>query len=128
MRFANLQRLAPGWRTFLCGGSNLKSQTEKRKNVGYGCNNINEGLERKFCRILCNEQKKVFIPEIPSFLSSMLQYGKISFINYVINRPLAQLLSARSRCGRYGARFPDRSNRHSVANGSPPLRRSFGAV
>ena len=28
---------------------------------------------------------------------------------------LAQLLSARYRCGRSGVRFPDRSNRHSVA-------------
>ena len=27
-----------------------------------------------------------------------------------------------------GLRFPGRSNRHSVANGSPPLRRLFGAV
>ena len=44
------------------------------------------------------------------------------------NRPLAQLLSARYRCGRSGVRFPGRSNRHSVANDSPPLRRFFGAV
>ena len=44
------------------------------------------------------------------------------------DRPLAQLQSARSRCGRFGVRFPDRSNRHSVANDSPPLRRFFGAV
>ena len=38
------------------------------------------------------------------------------------NRPLAQLLSARYRCGRSGVRFPGRSNRHSAANDSPPLR------
>ena len=44
------------------------------------------------------------------------------------NRPLAQLLSARYRCGRSGVRFPGRSNRHTVANDSPPLRRFFGAV
>ena len=43
-------------------------------------------------------------------------------------RPLAQLLSASYRCGRSGVRFPGRSNRHSVANDSPPLRRFFGAV
>ena len=52
--------LHQGWRTFLNGGSNLRSQTEKRKNVGHGCNNIYEGLERKFCRNLCKEQKKDF--------------------------------------------------------------------
>ena len=45
-----------------------------------------------------------------------------------IYRPLAQSLSARYRCGRSGVRFPGRSNRHSVANDSPPLRRFFGAV
>ena len=44
------------------------------------------------------------------------------------NRPLAQLQSARFRCGRSEVRFPGRSNRHSVANDSPPLRRFFGAV
>ena len=53
-----LHLLYQGWRTFLSGGSNLRSQTEKRKNVGHGCNNINEGLERKFCRNLYKEQKK----------------------------------------------------------------------
>ena len=30
-------------------------------------------------------------------------------------------------CGRSGVRFPGWSNRHSVANGSPPLRR-FGVT
>ena len=45
-----------------------------------------------------------------------------------VDRPLAQSLSARYRCGRSGVRFPGRSNRHSVANDSPPLRRFFGAV
>ena len=30
-----------------------------------------------------------------------------------------QLLCARYQCGRSGVRFPNRSNRHSVANGSP---------
>ena len=49
-------------------------------------------------------------------------------VTMIADRPLAQLLSARSRCGRSGVRFPDRSNRHSVANGSPPLRSFFGAV
>ena len=45
------------------------------------------------------------------------------------DRPLAQLLSARYRCRRSGIRFPGRSNLHSVhSNGSPPLRRFFGAV
>ena len=44
------------------------------------------------------------------------------------DRPLAQLQSARYRCGRSGVRFLGRSNRHSVANDSPPLRRFFGAV
>ena len=31
-----LDSLTQGWRTFLSGGSNLKSST-KKKNVGYGC-------------------------------------------------------------------------------------------
>ena len=55
--------LCQGWRTFLSGWSNLRSQTEKRKNVGHGCNHINERLERKFCRNLCKEQKKRFSPQ-----------------------------------------------------------------
>ena len=66
----------------------------------------------------------------------LLLQNKVRFVNLAnedeisldLNRPLAQLLSARFRCGRSGVRFPDRSNRHSVANGSPPLRRFFGAV
>ena len=41
---------------------------------------------------------------------------------------LAQLLSPPYRCGRSGVRLPGRSNRHSVANDSPSLRRLFGAV
>ena len=41
---------------------------------------------------------------------------------------LAQLLSARYRCGRSKARFPGRSNWHRIASGSPPPRRFFGAV
>ena len=41
---------------------------------------------------------------------------------------LAQLLSARYRCGKSWVRFPDRSYQNSVANDSPPLRRLFGAV
>ena len=41
---------------------------------------------------------------------------------------IAQLSSTRCRCGRSGVQIPGRSNRHSVANGSPPLRRFFGAV
>ena len=41
---------------------------------------------------------------------------------------LAQLLSPPYRCRRCGVRMPGRPNRHSVANGSPPLRRLFGAV
>ena len=36
----------------------VKFKIADRKNVGHGCNNINEGLERKFCRNLCKEQKK----------------------------------------------------------------------
>ena len=55
--------LYQGWRTFLSGGSNLRSQTEKRKNVGHGCHNINEDLKRKFCRNLCKEQKKRSSPQ-----------------------------------------------------------------
>ena len=38
------------------------------------------------------------------------------------------LLSTRYLCGRSGVRFRGRSNRLNVANGSPPLRRFFGAV
>ena len=39
------------------------------------------------------------------------------------NRPLVQLLSERYRSGRSGVRIRGRSNWHSVANGSPQLRR-----
>ena len=44
------------------------------------------------------------------------------------NLCFAQLLSARFWCGKSGVRFPGWSNRHSVANGSPPLRCFFGAA
>ena len=57
-----------------------------------------------------------------------LRITDLCLVNSKLNRPLAQLLSARYRCGRFGVRFPGRSNRHSVANDSPPLRRFFGAV
>ena len=40
----------------------------------------------------------------------------------------AQLLRHRYRCGRSGAQLSDGSNRHSVADRSPSLRRFFGAV
>ena len=53
---------------------------DRKKKVGYGCNNINKGLEPKFCRNLCKEQiKKIFTSEIPNFPSSMLQCEKLSF-------------------------------------------------
>ena len=66
-------------------------------------------------------------------LIDLIQLGAYHFHLSVSNNlenqwPLAQLSRARSRCGRSGVRFPDRSNRHSVANGSPRLRRFFGAV
>ena len=54
--------------------------------------------------------------------------SELEAVNFKEDRPLAQLQSARYRCGRSGVRFPGRSNRHSVANDSPPLRRFFGAV
>ena len=37
-----------------------------------------------------------------------------------------QLLTTRYWCGRSGIQFPGRSNRHSVANGSPQLRLFVG--
>ena len=46
----------------------------------------------------------------------------------LVDRPLAQLLSAHYRCRGSGVQFPGRSNRHSVANDSPPLQRFYGAV
>ena len=71
--------LGQGWRTFVSDGSKVRLLTEKRKNVGYGCNAIDEGLELgeqnkdlcalrcpKFHRNLCEEQKKAFTSEIPS--------------------------------------------------------------
>ena len=36
----------------------VKFKVADRRNVGHGCNNINKGLKRKFCRNLCKEQKK----------------------------------------------------------------------
>ena len=58
------------------------------------------------------------------------RYLHTKLLNYKsdLHRPLAQLQSARYRCGRSGVRFPGRSNRHSVANDPPPLRHFFGAV
>ena len=50
-----------------------------------------------------------------------------SIMKILIGR-LAQLLNARYWCGTSEVRFPDRSNRHSVANSSPSLRRFFEAV
>ena len=53
--------------------------------MGYACDNINEGLEPKFCRILWKEQKKILISETPSLSSSVPQYGKISFSSLYVN-------------------------------------------
>ena len=64
----------------------------------------------------------------PQELDAKFFFKNININVLIRNRPLAQLLSARFRCGRSGVRFPGRSNRHSVANDSPPLRRFFGAV
>ena len=78
-----------------------------------------------------------FMKNWSSFLLRILNYF-IAFCHlsrYDKTGRLAQLLSARYRCGRSGVRcgksgvqFPGWSNRHSVANSSPPLRRFFGAV
>ena len=66
-------------------------------------------------------------------LIDLIQLGAYDFHLSVSNNlenqwPLAQLSRACSRCGRSWIRFPDRSNRHSVSNGSPPLQRFFGVV
>ena len=61
---------------------------------------------------------------IDIYFSTIVLYVK--FVVY--GSLLAQLLSARYRCERSGVRFPGRSNRHSVANGSPSFRCFFGAV
>ena len=85
---------------------------------------------------------KAFYPVFKSLIEKMLLKAFYPVFNkplinnyhmYIVHvhcadRPIAQLLSARYRCGRSGVRFPGRSNRHSVANDSPPLRRFFGAV
>ena len=47
----------------------------------------------------------------------------------VVEEPAVAMHSCiRYRCGMSGVRFLGRSNRHSVANGLPSLRRFFGAV
>ena len=91
--------------------------------------------KNKLCRLRSQRQRCgkgytkdtfLYFATVVGTLNVSLQYFICeSFLTY---RPLAQLLSARYRCGRSGVRFPGRSNRHSVANDSPPLRRFFGAV
>ena len=63
----------------------------------------------------------------PDLLRSFLCF-QVLRLNFASEGRLAQLPSAPYWCGRSGVRFPGRSNRHSIANGSPPLRRFFGAV
>ena len=41
----------------------FKVVDQKKKKKGHGCNNINEGLEPKFCRNLCKEQKQRSSPQ-----------------------------------------------------------------
>ena len=67
---------------------------------------------------------KLSIPLKTQLVHSMI----LSHLDYCRDRPLAQLQSARYQCRRSEVRFPGRSNRHSVANDSPSLRRFFGAV
>ena len=76
----------------------------------------------KIFRVACPRTS----PE-PSLFFNQLQISSVEK-KKTRDRPLAQLLSARYRCGRCEVRFPGHSNQHSVANGSPPLRRFFGAV
>ena len=64
---------------------------------------------------------------LPTKINFTKCIDKVKYQVYNTDR-LAQLLSARYRCGRSGVRFPGQSNRLSVANGSPLLRRFFGAV
>ena len=82
---------------------------------------VDSMIEKPFCSGNYDEKLEIAKAKKPTpklnILSSKLK-----------NRPLAQLQSARYRCGRSGVRPPGRSNRHSVANDSPPLRRFFGAV
>ena len=51
------------------------------------------------------------------------------FTAYTLQQPAVSSAAKRTlSCGRSGVRLPGRSNRRSVANDSPPLRRFFGAV
>ena len=57
------------------------------------------------------------------------QYKNI-FVGLPKSRPAVSSVALRTRywCGRSGVQIPGWSNWHSVANSSPPLQRSFGAV
>ena len=89
------------------------------------------GQEGQCCLVVCSSPwpRKEFDWNGDVATRVDMRTTKVKFFNKYLSEGMSDPLGfARFRCGRSGVRFPGRSNRHSVANDSPPLRRFFGAV
>ena len=107
--------------------TNVKSSYSIGESVRYSCKNGYKIPEKEMGLVIvatCSGMGEWSI-EPPSCEGMTILF----FLSYgCFHGRLAQLLSARYRCRRSGVPFWGRSDRNSVANGSLPLRRFFGAV
>ena len=74
-----------GWRTFLRVGSNIRSQTDKRKNVGQGCNDIDDGLEPGKQKIKYKRSSRLSMFPIPPKSKRRARKKGLRLINFKLS-------------------------------------------